>query len=515
MPKLHHKKVLTANLSLGVQVGFGTQDVENKGVWTARIKFPGQRAKYKTTKVPYAGGNETLFKEAQRVAYEILEPEANKYARGFDINDGNYVSVLIGQYQDEIEEHTEFNETGKEVYEVIGGRGYWNTRKLNKTKLHLKYLWDFCHSLDRNHKHHIHKSPLIESITKKEWDTLDRWLQINEPQLGVETRLHVNTCARQFLAWCVDKEYIQAVPQIRRPSRGGIKGARERMRREITPEDYLRIVKHTRDAYQKQDENLFENFRHYQYLFHCWVMILANTGIRPPTGATEHTLIKWEHVKDTGVNEDRPVLSRPDEKGHTYEAVIMPGAYHYFSALRSFYEAVGMECKPQDYVFRHTWDNITEHKKVLWKRGDPIYAFRKQWVKMVEALGLAKKGAPQSERVSPSSLRAWFITQRLYADTAEQKPIDVLQLARATGTSVNQIEIRYARLDATRSYEYLTAGGYTTSKEPKYEFIDGVPYYVGREDFDKDGDYTISEGGRIEKEELTRTGTPRRKRKSS
>ena len=62
---------------------------------------------------------------------------------------------------------------------------------------------------------------------------------------------------------------------------------------------------------------------------------------------------------------------------------------------------------------------------------------------MVEALGLAEKGTAQSERVSPSSLRAWFITSRLYAD----ERVDILQLARATGTSVGQIEERYARLD--------------------------------------------------------------------
>jgi len=62
---------------------------------------------------------------------------------------------------------------------------------------------------------------------------------------------------------------------------------------------------------------------------------------------------------------------------------------------------------------------------------------------MVEALGLAEKGTAQSERVSPSSLRAWFITSRLYAD----ERVDTLQLARATGTSVGQIEERYARLD--------------------------------------------------------------------
>ena len=96
---------------------------------------------------------------------------------------------------------------------------------------------------------------------------------------------------------------------------------------------------------------------------------------------------------------------------------------------------------------------------------------------MVEALGLAEKGTAQSERVSPSSLRAWFITSRLYAD----ERVDILQLARATGTSVGQIEERYARLDTRRSYHFLSAGAYTSEGTPKYENIDGTQYYVGHE----------------------------------
>ena len=80
---------------------------------------------------------------------------------------------------------------------------------------------------------------------------------------------------------------------------------------------------------------------------------------------------------------------------------------------------------------------------------------------MAKALKLHEFGTkanpvPQSERISPSSLRAWFITQRLYSD----KNVKIELLARVTGTSIGQIEARYLRLDMDKNYEHLTAGGY-------------------------------------------------------
>ena len=79
----------------------------------------------------------------------------------------------------------------------------------------------------------------------------------------------------------------------------------------------------------------------------------------------------------------------------------------------------------------------------------------------------------QSERVSPTSLRAWFITQRLYSSD----DVKIEFLARACGTSIGQIEARYLRLDMSRSYEYLSAGTYDAKgKTAQYE----NGYYIGR-----------------------------------
>ena len=80
---------------------------------------------------------------------------------------------------------------------------------------------------------------------------------------------------------------------------------------------------------------------------------------------------------------------------------------------------------------------------------------------------------PQSERVSPGSIRAWFITQRLYSSD----DIKIELLARVVGSSIGQIEARYLRLDMNKSYEYLSAGAYD-AKGKTAQYKNG--YYVGR-----------------------------------
>ena len=476
MPTLLHKEKLTANLYIGVQVGKGTVDIDNNGVWTARIKFPGQAAKFKTTRVKYGGGNSELKKQAIRIAYELLSPETETVARGGNIHSRNYATYLLDLFRDDITAKADDNDRFGETHEVLGGRGLWNRRRLVKALNQINYLYGFFKSLEPiSASNGQSTARQIETITNKDFDKLDRWLQENQKQLNVESRLHVITELRHFLHWCYDKDYIKSVPSIKRPSRGGVRGARARMRREIEPDDYRRMIKHTRDKYLEESD-IFEGYREYQYLFHLWILILANTGIRPPTSGQESTLIKWGHVDLS--DKQTPILHRPDEKLHTYDAVIMPAAVIHFNSLRDFYENQrGMPCNDDDFVFRHTYDKVVRNTgKYLQAKGDPIYSFRKQWVNMVEALGLAEKGARQSERVSPSSLRAWFITSRLYADDK----VDILQLARATGTSVSEIETRYARLDTKRSYEWLTAGGYNTEGEAIYETINGTKYYAGR-----------------------------------
>jgi hypothetical protein len=488
MPKLQNQIKLSTNLSIGVQYAkvLNTKtkkyEASKQGQWYARVKFPGiKNVAMRSCSVPYEEGSKTNQTQAEERAWSHFKILADKHTRGERLAGNILVTDAYRQYEKALEEMVAVNEAKKclglsPIYEIEGGRSYWSRDKQHAdaiiAKNHLlgkrRY---FNYLMGQYPNHHI------RSIPARGWDTLDEWLRRNSQTLNVESRLHVVTCVRRFLNWCYKEEIIDVVPNIKRGNRGGVKGARERMRREIDVETYLEIVKYTREKFKSEYHPYRKDMK---YLFHLWIMVLANCGIRPPTSGRENTIIRWEHVKLKGTKQhNNPVLLRPDEKGHEpYEAIILPNSVPYWEALKNFYaKKHGMPTK-SGYVFAH-WTRWGAHKK-----GDPIRNFKRQWHDMVKDLDLGRKGDPQSKRVSPSSLRAFFITQRLYAD----KQVNLGMLARSTGTSIGQIEARYMRVDWKKQYEMLAVNSFKRDEgqEPHYE--DG--YYIGHTrlyDPEKDG----------------------------
>lgn len=461
MPKLHYIEKLSDNLSIGVQKGSGSTN-DSPGVWTARFYWRGKEPAYKSTKVRYEEYGGLSKEKAVKIAYEWAGELGARASRGENFHEKHHVNTLGNSYLVEVEVWTKENElrkaNGKSLrYEIQGGRTYWSKAIMYQTTMLWRdYIFPFMAARLKDSKKKEHPFPAIRSVTKRDWDQIDNYIQDEHSELGIEYRLKIITEVRRFLQYCFYKELIDDVPSIARPSRGGKRGARERRRREITPDDYTAIMKYQRAKYNNMETPLYR--RQWSYLFHLWTLILANTGIRPPTSGTEHTMMKWEHVK-LG---KKPILKRPDEKGHTYEALIMQNAVAYFEALKKFYSEQGMSTT-NGYVFAH-WtdqgetikDSLISRENLRWRVGEPIKSFRKQWTDMVYALDLAEKGNKQSDNVSPSSLRSWFITQRLYYG----KDLRIEELAEVTGTSVDQITERYFRLDMSRSYDHLSAGGY-------------------------------------------------------
>lgn len=494
MPALQFKERLNDNLSIGVQIGKGTKGTGYKdkdgtarwvgrGVWTCEIKFPGERAIYKTTKVKYEPESESSKQTAMREAYHIFSGYSDRYGRGLDVSSVNYVTRLLDIYLTHVEEDTATNERlikdgfapQKKMY---GGWSFWTQRTSEYAEQMVRlYIRPFAK--ERLPRMKREAAARIENIKKRDWDELDSYVASKHPQLTIETRLKIITECRKFLNWCYQEQYIDDVPAIARPQRMGKKGARERMRKEITEETYMRIVDYTRDRYLDEEKSEFH--RDYAFLFHCYILIMANTGIRPPSGRTEHTLIKWEHIHLPENEGDKPYLERPKEKtAPPYEAMIMQRGVRYIRWLKEFYEARGIKCK-KGFLFRHPHNtyygpNSPKKGEIKIKKGDKLASFRTQWVNMCQKLDLHEFGTkehpvPQSERISPSSLRAFYITQRLYAD----KNMRIDLLAEHTGTSIDQIQKRYARMDMAKSYDYLSAGGYDDGETDEIIYVDGFP----------------------------------------
>jgi len=491
MPTLHHQERLNEYLYLGVQigpnvkgVGYGTAagDRTNKGqgVWTVRVKFPKQGVVYRSTGIKYSPDDSAGKRLASQKAFEIFSAYSDKASRGEDYTKINYISKVADNYFRYLDQSSVLNEAALARKEtppkrILGGKSHWtNEKKLLAIGYWKNYLSAFVKQLPK--KHSKDSEAVIERIDPRELDRLDDWLVLNNPRLAIETRLKIITELRHFLHWCYEERLIDSVHSIRRPERGGNTGARQRMRKEITPDMYLEMVDYSRERYAGDD--IPKSERGYAYIFHLWFLIMANCGIRVPTGGFDHTLVKWEHLHKNSYNGKEQWTLRRKEKLHDYDAIILEPAYQYWTELEHFYKSIGISTD-KGYVFCHPHNEYLKNKITLkLEKGAPIKSFKARWQRMCKDLGYNESGTPdnrvaQSERVSPTSLRAWFITQRLYS----RDDIKIELLARVCGTSIAQIEARYLRLDMSRSYEYLSAGAYDADgKEPVYK--DG--YYIGR-----------------------------------
>ena len=516
MPALKYKEKLHDNLWIGVQVGKGVKGTGRttkggdtvsvgKGVWTAEIRFTGEPRVHKTTKIKYEPESEYSRQQAIKKAYEIFQPFAERAANNIPINAKYTVLHLAEKYLRDIEQQVKENENRiREGYEptqkIDGGRTYWNEYSEKRTlSAWNNHIWKWVKSLKPSRNE---AGKLIQEFTQRDADAFDDWLKKNSPTLSPESRLKYGTEVNHFISWAYEERYINTKFKVARTSRGGVPEARKRMRKEITEDMYTDMMRWIKNRIQDKERPL--HYRQYNYLFYSWFILCANTGIRPPSGTRDHTIMYWGDLKIDGDFEKSPLLHRPNEKGHDYEAIIMPRAAKQIRRLKKFYEELGVSTSDEKPVFQHIQDQKFTYSKKYdyerdngktatitresskygqyrWRKGDPIKSFKGTWDKMCEEIGAnpprgtSTNRTPQSQRVSPSSLRAWFITQRLYSSGK----IEIEKLSRVTGTSINQIEIRYARLDAARSYDVLSAGGYDDG-DAEEVYVDGM--YIGTKD---------------------------------
>jgi hypothetical protein len=467
MPKLLHMERVTPNLTLGVQK---VASEAGAGVWTSRIRFTGMSGyRFKSTKIPFDPSDKHNKMDAQTIALQHLREAEDDHAKGI-ASPGISLTLqsIATKYLDRVYEQGEANDDrirqGKNpIHAVDGGRGYWSIDRFRKIQpIFLNHLFPFIKSL---------KSPNISQITNRELDGLDEFMLNQNPDVSPSQRLKSITEIRHVYRFAKSKGWVDTIPIIKRPK----PQTKERKRPRITEEMYLEMVRVTRSWYM--DEKANPEYRDYHYLFHLWILILANTGIRPPTGNYDHTRIRWRDLDITTREDGKTIatLARPSEKSHTYEAIVMPRSIRYWDALKTFQKQHGIYDAENGYVFAHPRDRIDKNGNVSWLAGYPIKTFRGSWKRLQRDMGITPaKGAPQSQRIVPYSLRHYFITQRLVSDDN----VRIEELAFATGTSVQMIMDIYYDLDIKKRYDSLTHGGFKDEHkaEPKYN---DNGYYIG------------------------------------
>lgn len=501
MTSLAHKERVNQFVTIGVQYrhgGYKQAEFEGKGNWSARIKYPKRKPLIRSLGIPYRNGSE-FHKKLAMDAAEKLALELYEKSRHVDPSTPTAFRILANQWLQSAFVFAEANEELKakglpERHEVRGGRGFWNALLVQQFEVLLRnYILPFMRTLDRG----VDEAD-VTTIAPQDLDKItDYMLAHPSPELASlgkqpspTTILKAITVIRHVYRYAYDKKLISSIPSIQRPKRQ----LKQRTRRPLSDEEYGLMISYTRNKYQDdsylgeihyQDadgmiwKEKVDKYRDYQYLFHLFLLVLANCGIRPPSGQVEHNLIRWSHYKsnpETGIT----TLYRPSEKNHEYNAVILPSAVVYWDALRKFQIDRNMY-NPDGYVFAHPYDSI--RKAGGWRKGDAIKSFRGQWNRMCSELGALypssgfnfDKGTPQSQRIVLSSLRSYFITKRLSEGDA-----NIEKLAFATGTNYDVIMEHYFKFATEKEYKKLTNNTYQrdSSLKPKYN-DDG--YYIGHE----------------------------------
>ena len=495
MPKFHFQEKVNSNVKIGVQLrkDYTPEELETKGKWSVIARFKGMKNPHiESLGIAYRGGDETYKYLAKKKAEEIGMDVFQKNKQG-DASEKAYIRVITSQWIEETRIQMEANEDLKAeglppIYEVKGGQGFWTKRTHGVYEsICDNYLYPFYKTIKTGRD-----EADIRLIQPQDLDTITTFVLENPSAQMIEKGrkaspsliLKVITVLRHIHRFAYDKKLIDRIPQIQRPKTQ----MKERARRPLTDEEYKKIVDWSRERYQT-DEGLGEfhyidddgtkrtekvdTYRDYQYLFHLWILVIANCGIRPPTSGTEHTMVKWSHYQ---YNEktNTAILDRPNEKGHKYKAAIMREAIPYWDALRKFQEDRGIY-KPDGYVFAHPFG--MEKRQRGWKAGDPIKNFRKQWKAMLDDLKLsAPSSALGKDRLTPYSLRSYYITKRL-----DEGGVEIHKLANSTGTSYDVIMDHYYKFQTEKEYESLVKGGYkrASSLKPQYN---AQGYYIGHEE---------------------------------
>lgn len=477
MPKKLLEQRINENLTICVQQAAGAKA---KPYWHAVIKFPRQEAVWRSTKVLYEADSVISLRKATDKALELVKPFQARWERGNPVAEVFTITRLGDEYLAEAErkslENEELVKKGlPRLHPVKEGRGEWG-----------KYRYDLDFGIWNKHLH-----PYLMSVQEKmgrtlsldEWD--DRmlrgfpdWCRDNYPNHSPATFNHWNQVLNRLFRYALNRDLINRAPKLKGHGAGSLVEERKRMRREITPEEFKVLCDALINRVHKGNEQMVQHWRDYQYLLYLFIIIIAGTGIRPPTGKTRHTMLRWEDVKIDGANENSPVLERRTEKDHSYTAVILPDAAWAFRELRRFYEAKGFDCS-SGFVFRHTWSRDVLGR-AQFNKGDNIDSFRSQFERVTKELGLRGDTGKQSGNVSFSSLRAYYITQRLILDP----DVRIEELAQVVGTKPEQIFKRYYRFRTEEHYEKMSKGA-----------VSVIGDNLQRVQHDKDGyDYAVLGG---------------------
>jgi len=228
---------------------------------------------------------------------------------------------------------------------------------------------------------------------------------------------------RQILAYAAEKNYIneKQIPKERIPT--------ATVRREdFTPDEYRKLHTFARTWLTKGKSEMHVWYRTIVYNF---VLIMCNTGMRPP----EARNLCWRDISVRTDDQGRNfVVLNVRGKGKHRSLVAAGNVAEYFERIRK----IAKVTEPGDPVF-HNWDGTSAQS--LYTK--PVGTLLKDSGLLISSSG---------KRRSTYSFRHTYATFRL------SERVDVYFLAKQMGTSVKMIEEHYGHVNPVKNAELILQG---------------------------------------------------------
>jgi integrase len=217
----------------------------------------------------------------------------------------------------------------------------------------------------------------------------------------------------------------------------------------LTVDEYERLVRYLRTNEYLKPEGSSQLEQTKRSIFREFIGISYNTGMRPK----EILGLTWGdvsvNISDTKENQKIfRLLKVRSENSKTGKMRSVNGPVgRRLERLKKTYEDIGMECSPDQYIFRNpTWKrqdkNIPYHQKVFTDRLE----------KVLKETGLQEELEKTNRRITLYSSRHFYTTLRL------QNGLDIHLLSKQLGTSTTYIDQTYSHIQVETNTERITQG---------------------------------------------------------
>ena len=273
----------------------------------------------------------------------------------------------------------------------------------------------------------------VKEINTKKLSDLNEWLrETSRNHTLAPTSLKRYTAnLKQFLGWCVEQSYLDAVPafpKLKAPSN---------RRPHFDRKDYAKLTRHLREYVKAGDYPWVVRDR---TMLVNYVLILANTGIR----VGEARKLKWQDIREIpppeGSNQEPHIALFVSGKTGPREVVARTSDVKIYLKRILELRTKELEKKPENsgYVFCN-------------RDGTPIGSFKKSFANLLKSAGVESDAEGNKRTIY--SLRHTYATFRL------QDGVHQFVLAKNMGTSVGMLEKHYGHTSNVASADELTKVG--------------------------------------------------------